>query len=99
MRKINLVFFTVVLAVLILMVDWREKGHYLAALAKRWRAAWPEWHPGPEEPEFSSSSRFSVPMDGARAAKLFSLPSLWLACALLALLLVAVLYSSCVLIL
>ena len=97
MRKNHYLLAAAALLGLALLVDWRSKWPQLLAALKRLRGTLDEWRT--HMPRENHHFPWPVP-EAPLAAKLghvISLPRVWIASALLALLLMLVLYSSCVL--
>jgi len=96
MRKTHYLLSALALLGLLLLVDWRGKWPQLTAALKRLRATLDEWRShAPRE----NHQPFSWPMPetpfAAKVGQIISLPRVWIASALLALLIMVLLYSSC----
>lgn len=95
MRKTHYLLSAAALLTLALLVDWREKWPQLLVLLKRLRATLEQWRPAARE----TPQPFPWPVPQAplvaRVGQILSLPRVWIASAVLALLLMMLLYSSC----
>lgn len=97
MRKTHYLLAAAALLGLALLVDWRSKWPQLLAGLKRLRATLDEWRSHtPVENHHFPWPVAEAPL-AARLGHVISLPRVWIASALLVLLLMLVLYSSCAL--
>jgi hypothetical protein len=99
MRKTHYLLAAAAVLGLALLVDWRSKWPQLLAALKRLRATLEEWRShAPAENHHFPWPVSETPL-AAKLGHVLSLPRVWIASALLALLLMLVLYSSCALLL
>jgi len=95
MRKTHYLLSAAAILALAFLVDWRSKWPQLLAVLKRLRDTLDEWRS--HVPRENHHFPWPVPEAplSAKLGRILSLPRIWIASALLALLLVVLLYSSC----